>query len=242
MSVQTSKKITYKLYGSSAILIEWEAKIALEINKEIVSFKNKILEDKGEEIEDVIIGYHSILLKFKEELKSFLNEKELLQEIYKNSKVLKISNNYLWEIPVCYDIEFGVDLIEMSKKLNLTTDEIIQKHSESVYTVYFIGFLPGFLYLGGLDELLHTPRKVTPRLKVSKGSVAIGGAQTGVYPEESAGGWNLIGNTPISFFDITKEQPCFAKSGDQIQFKPISKSIYIEMTKQVNLEPTKTMI
>ena len=117
---------------------------------------------------------------------------------------------------------FGVDLEVISKEKGLTKEQIITLHSASVYTVYFIGFLPGFLYLGGLNEKLHIPRKSTPRLQIKKGSVAIGGNQTGVYPNESPGGWNIIGNTPISFFDVSKDKPCFAKAGDGIVFHSIS--------------------
>ena len=88
--------------------------------------------------------------------------------------------------------------------------------------IYFIGFLPGFLYLGGLDERLFTPRKSTPRLRIEKGAVAIGGKQTGIYPQESPGGWNIIGNSPIQFFDNSKNTPCFAKAGDKLQFYSIT--------------------
>ena len=128
----------------------------------------------------------------------------------------------LWKIPVCYDAVFGIDLEAISKEKNLSKEEIIKRHSQAIYTVYFIGFLPGFLYLGGLDESLHVPRKSTPRLQIEKGAVAIGGNQTGVYPTESPGGWNIIGNSPIEFFNPKLETPCFAKAGDKISFKPIT--------------------
>jgi inhibitor of KinA len=127
---------------------------------------------------------------------------------------------------VCYDSIFGLDLIEISKQKGMSEDAIIKLHSQTFYTVYFIGFLPGFLYLGGLDEKLYFPRKETPRLKVEKGAVAIGGKQTGVYPNISPGGWQIIGNSPISFFDSSKGEPCFAKSGDKIEFYAISKEKY----------------
>jgi len=132
----------------------------------------------------------------------------------------------LWKIPVCYDQEFGIDLEEISNQNSIPIPDIIQGHSGSIYSIYFIGFLPGFLYLGGLDKQLYFPRKMTPRLKINKGSVAIGGSQTGVYPNESPGGWNVIGNTPINFFNINDENPCFASAGDQIQFVSVSKSEY----------------
>ena len=128
----------------------------------------------------------------------------------------------LWKVPVCYDVELGIDLEEISHTLKLSIQEIIDLHSQAIYTVYFIGFLPGFLYLGGLDNRLEIKRKSNPRLHVDKGSVAIGGSQTGVYPQDSAGGWNIIGKTPLSFFNLDHNNPCFAKPGDKIQFVPIS--------------------
>lgn len=110
----------------------------------------------------------------------------------------------------------------MSEKKNLSKEDIINTHSNKDYTVYFIGFLPGFLYLGGLDKKLYFPRKSNPNLMVKKGSVGIGGYQTGVYPGDSPGGWNIIGSIPINFFDPKMEKPCFAKPGDKIRFYPIS--------------------
>ena len=127
-----------------------------------------------------------------------------------------------WEIPVCYDKTFGIDLDEIAQKKRLTIQEIIQLHTSQKYEVFSIGFLPGFLYLGGLDKRLHFDRKSVPRLAVKKGAVGIGGMQTGIYPKTSPGGWQIIGNSPVKFFDVTSEKPCFAKAGDFIKFVPIS--------------------
>ena len=117
----------------------------------------------------------------------------------------------------------------MSQSLNLEILEIIKIHTESIYTVFFIGFLPGFLYLGGLNSKLFFDRKPNPRLNVEVGSVGIGGEQTGVYPVNSAGGWNIMGRTPINFFDLKLSNPCFAKAGDQIKFSVITKKEFLEL-------------
>ena len=134
------------------------------------------------------------------------------------------------KIPVCYDTDFGIYLDEISKEKGLTKSEIIKLHSQSIYTVFFIGFLPGFLYLGGLSETLYIPRKSQPRLHVDKGSVGIGGVQTGIYPNNSPGGWNIIGKTPINLFDPKAQNPCFAQCGDQIQFYSINKAEFATLT------------
>lgn len=224
------KEPTYKLFGERAILIEWEAIMSEIIIADITRFEQLVQLEKQEVIEGSIIGYHSLMLVYKETPKK--DEIEELQELYQNKYSSRKVESTLWKIPVCYDTQLGVDLEELAKSLELTPQELIEKHSNTVYSVYFIGFLPGFLYLGGLEKCLHFPRKATPRLQVPKGSVAIGGSQTGIYPQQSAGGWNIIGRTPVSLFDVHKQEPCFAKSGDKIQFVPISLSEYKELSKQ----------
>lgn len=100
----------------------------------------------------------------------------------------------------------------------MSMSEFAKLHAEPIYDVYFIGFQPGFAYLGGLNELLHTPRLSTPRLKIPAGSVGIGGAQTGIYPYQSPGGWNIIGNTKAKLFDVNSENPSLLKAGDRLKF------------------------
>jgi inhibitor of KinA len=167
----------------------------------------------------LLIIYKSSEIKFTD----FKNE---LQSIYEENNFSADElekNKTIWEIPVCYDVEFGIDLPFLSAEKKLSIKELISIHSNAIYTVYGIGFLPGFLYLGGLSEKLHHPRRDTPRLEVPKGAVAIGGNQTGIYPQISPGGWQIIGKTPISVFDAKRELPCLIKPGDEIKFKSISK-------------------
>lgn len=226
-------KPTYKTYGKYAILIEWEAIIDEKILNDILLFKEKITENKEGLFIDLIVGYNSLTIKYKKTLTDFHQEVEVLKSIYKSNFKLLKTKSFVWEIPVCYNLEFGIDLEEMSNKSKLSIQEIIQLHSEKIYTVFFIGFLPGFLYLGGLKEQLFFDRKPNPRLEVVKGSVAIGGKQTGIYPLESAGGWNILGKTPINFFDVEKANPCFAKAGDFIKFKPVSLEEFYELEKEI---------
>lgn len=127
----------------------------------------------------------------------------------------------IWEVPVCYEGPYSPDLSELAEQKKITPSQVIQLHSSQVYRIHFFGFLPGFFYLNGLPEILQTPRKAIPSISVPKGSVAIGGAQTGIYPNESPGGWHLIGSTPISLFEPSLDPPVWAKVGEQIQFKHI---------------------
>lgn len=218
-----SFELSFKPFGSNAILVEWEDKICPDILEDILSFKLKIEANKEFPTQDIINCYNSLTVIYPFNHINFSNAVEQLNAIYSESNSRIHLNPKLWQIPVCYDEEYGHDLKYFSKKKDLSIKEVVKLHTKPLYKVYFIGFLPGFLYLGGLDQKLKISRKSNPRLKVPKGSVAIGGDQTGIYPNESSGGWNIIGKTPISFFDISKKNACFAKSGDQIQFESITK-------------------
>jgi inhibitor of KinA len=215
-------KLTYTQFGEQAILIEWKSILDETILADILDFKRKIVSEQNIDFLDIIQGYNSLTILYKNEIFDFKREVDFLKSVYISTLKKGEQKFYQWEIPVCYDLKFGIDLEEISKEKKLTIQKIVELHLEAIYRIYFIGFLPGFLYLGGLNEQLFMDRKSNPRLQVTKGAVGIGGKQTGVYPNNSAGGWNIIGNTPIDFFDIKKENPCFAKAGDAIKFKAIS--------------------
>lgn len=130
----------------------------------------------------------------------------------------------LVEIPVCYEAEYALDLEEVARRSRLSTEEVVRLHSSGEYRVHCIGFVPGFPYLGGLPSQLASPRRATPRKIVPAGSVAIGGAQTGIYPIASPGGWNLIGRTPLQLFDARREPPALLAPGDRVRFRTISRA------------------
>jgi len=125
-------------------------------------------------------------------------------------------------IPVCYDISLGIDLPEMSNQKNISIEEIISIHTSATYNVYMLGFLPGFAYMGMVDDKIVVPRLSQPRKNVPAGSVGIAGNQTGIYPLDSPGGWNIIGQTPLRMFDINNTDPCLVKPGDKVKFVSIS--------------------
>lgn len=225
--------LTYKRYGKSAILIEWPSKIDKNILSDVIFFKNKILKKNTKQLVDVINTYNSLTVVYNPTINIIYDDILALKLLYEQDILQESVRNYRWEVPVCYDKKFGIDLGELQLKNELTYNEIISLHSSLIYTVYFVGFLPGFLYLGGLDKKLHIPRKSNPRLHVEKGAVAIGGGQTGIYPTISAGGWYIIGNSPISFFNNALEEPCFAKSGDEIKLIPVDVDAYHQVESEV---------
>jgi len=127
------------------------------------------------------------------------------------------------EIPVCYDREFALDIDDVAQSANLSADEIARRHATAEYRVNCVGFTPGFPFLSGLPPELATPRRTTPRTKIPAGSVAIGGGQTGVYPVESPGGWNIIGRTPLQLFDSNQAAPALLRAGDRVRFRAITR-------------------
>jgi inhibitor of KinA len=143
----------------------------------------------------------------------------LLQEIPVHDPVQRIMN-----IPVCYDTCFGIDIKQVADNHQLSIDEVITLHTSIIYRVYMIGFMPGFAYMGTVDERINTPRKARPNLHVPAGSVGIAGAQTGIYPIDSPGGWQIIGRTPLILFDIRKLSPCLLSAGDNVRFISVDKN------------------
>jgi len=130
-------------------------------------------------------------------------------------------------IPVCYGGKYGPDLAIMAKRASMTGEMVVNLHSRAEYLVQAVGFMPGFAYLSGLPTKLHTPRLATPRTQVPAGSVGISGGQTGVYPCQSPGGWNLLGRTPVTLFAAGAAEPVLLRVGDTVKFKPISPKDFV---------------
>lgn len=226
MKVLEKFELTYKPFGERSILVEWPQEINEKILKDVQGFRNKLENSNDESIVEVNSTYNSLLVIYNVTINRFYDKFGALKSIYSKNFIDNIKSKVLWKIPVCYDLDFGTDLVRFSEDKNMSIDEIILYHSDAIYTMYFIGFLPGFLYLGDLNEKLHLNRKSSPELYIKKGSVAIGGKQTGIYPQASPGGWHIIGNSPLEFFDAKNEKPCFVSEGDKVQFVPIDIKTY----------------
>jgi inhibitor of KinA len=227
------EKLTYKQFSSNAILIEWPAIISEKILNERISVHKSLNKHLFKVIVDIIPAYNSLLIIYKSNIENIYDAVSALKECCKASIIEKSPSRNLWKIPVCYASNFASDLKAISLEKGLSETALIQLHSSAKYTIHFMGFLPGFMYLSGLPKTLATPRKKTPDLHIKKGSVAIGENQTGVYPIDSPGGWNIIGNTPLNFFDIQANPPCFFEPGDQLIFQPISLEKHREITTAV---------
>lgn len=153
----------------------------------------------------------------------------LVEELLKDSRALPADSRQIIEIPVCYGGEHGPDLSYVAEINGLSEEEVIRIHTGQDYLVYALGFAPGFPYLGGVPERISAPRKATPRLHIPAGSVGIAGTQTGIYPLETPGGWQIIGRTPLALFRPGDQPPVLVQSGQMIRFKAISTVDYERM-------------
>ena len=190
----------YKKYGESALLIEWGSQINEAILNDIRLLSDKITESDIDGIIDINFVYHSLLVTFDNDITGSVTLISYLKKLYKNNSESKSQQQKTWHIPVLYQTDFENELSEYLLNNEISNSEVINLHTSPIYTVFGIGFLPGFLYLGGLPKELNILRKQTPSKKIPKGTVAIAGGQTGIYPQDSPGGWHAIGKTPIPFF------------------------------------------
>lgn len=213
--------LTFRRFDSKSILISWPNLIENDVLYDVLSFKKSIsLSNKA--LVEVLNAYNSLLVTYIDTIDNIYNEIKSLKTLYLDINYDIYESKIIWKIPVCYDDYFATDLENISNNKKMDKDEIIELHYKNTYKVCFLGFLPGFLYLSNLNKRLYFPRKVQPDLNILKGSVGIGGNQTGVYPSNSPGGWNIIGNSPIDFINKDKlHKISFASPGDSIIFFPI---------------------
>lgn len=215
--------------GERAILIQFEAEISEKLLEKLLFYKNELQKKYIKEEVEVINTYDSLLISYMYDIEDVYGEISAVKQLFRKAKIDKKTEHKLFYIPVCYDLDFGWDLDFVCQEKNLTHQELIELHTAPVYTVFFLGFLPGFLYLGGLEKSLHISRKNQPRLKVEKGAVGIGEKQTGIYPKTSPGGWQIIGKSPLSFFNVNDQPPTKFSAGDKIKFYSISKQEFFEI-------------
>ena len=220
--------------GERAILIEFQPEISEILLRDLIFYKKLLQEKFIQQKIEVINAYSSLLIFYHNDIEDVYSEVFAVNELLNTANIDKKFDSQLFHLPVCYDQEFGIDLQIISDAKKLSVEEIITLHTSSVYTLYFIGFLPGFLYLGGLDERLHIPRKNTPRARVEKGAVGIGENQTGIYPKPSPGGWQIIGNSPIEFFDKNSLPPCPFSAGDKIKFYPVTRDEFESIKREIH--------
>ncbi|WP_279204994.1 5-oxoprolinase subunit PxpB [Obesumbacterium proteus] len=205
------------LLGERAAVLELDPPLSLESQKRIWSLTTRLREYPN--VAEVIPGMNNITLLLSVPQADPVEALEKLQQWWEESESAQPEVRHI-DIPVIYGGAEGPDLEEVARLHNLTARQTVELHSSAEYVVYFLGFQPGFGYLGGLPEALHTPRRAVPRVKVPQGSVGIGGSHTGVYPLASPGGWQIIGNTPLALFDPQASSSTLLRPGDSVRFVP----------------------
>lgn len=196
---QMNEQVTiYKPAGDQGILIQFGNQINTETNRTIRVFAALIERENREGIGEVIIGFSTLLVHYNPSLLSFQDAVAWLKRLEQRVQNIEPGRVRCVKIPVLYGGQWGPDLANVAKMNGLTEEEVVRIHSRPNYLVFFLGFTPGFPFLGGMSDKIATPRLATPRLSIPRGSVGIANHQTGIYPLESPGGWQLIGRTPVA--------------------------------------------
>ena len=222
-------EITYSPLGDEAIVIEVGNEISKEATNLVRSITNRIEETLIDSIIEVIPAFTTVTVFY--EVTAELQYKDIKKIIEKTLVEMQDFTSLeqrTIEIPVCYGGEHGPDLEFVAKHNKLSVEEVVAIHSSGTYEVNMIGFAPGFPFIEGMSEKIAAPRRTTPRLRIPERTVGIAGIQTGVYPIETPGGWQLIGRTPIDLFLPMEKMPSLLQAGDRIIFKPISEEEYAE--------------
>ncbi len=228
------QKIKILTAGDSSLLVEFGKEISPDINRRIAATIQLMREQNIEGVVDVIPAFCSLLINYDPRVIRYEQMKKRIEGLVSVDVRTGEQIKKIYEIPVLYGGEYGPDLPHIAEHAGLSQEEVIQIHSSTDYLIYMLGFLPGFCYLGGLDERIHTPRLANPRIKIPAGSVGIGGSQTGIYPLDSPGGWQLMGMTPVKTYDPNREVPILVQAGEYIRFVPIDEAEYKRIQELVN--------
>ena len=214
-------------FGDQAIICDFGEEVNQGVNGEVIALfkilQNKINNNQIDGIKNCVPSYNKLVINFD---LNITTSKSLISFI--NTLTGERSNfnqvGQKWNLPVCYDEEFGIDQLQISKQTGISVQEIIEMHQQTNFYIYMIGFMPGLPYMGDLDSKLHVPRLKTPRVEISKGSVIIAEQFCGIFPRNSPCGWSIIGKTPVVFFNQdSANKPSLLSPGDLVQFYSISK-------------------
>jgi len=228
--------------GDAALTIDLGNYISSKLNQKVLAMQDWLSTHPFEGMKELILGYSSLsvvydpfLIQKKHKLNTSVSDfvKEKLEEAYSNTMDAMEEDGEQIVLPVCYDGDLGHDLAFIAESKNLSVEEVIEIHLSKPYRVYMMGFLPGFAYMGEVDERIQVSRKQKPE-NVVAGSVGIANGQTGIYPLDSPGGWQIIGRTPVKLFDSMADRPVVLKAGQLIRFQRIN------LTEYERLKPTQT--
>ena len=212
--------------GDSVLIVELEERIDPEVNARTIAIADAVQVRHLAGVLDVVPTYRSVAVYFDPLRTDYDALHALLEQQAAEASPDTVAARTPIRIPVCYGGELGPDLEAVAAFAAMSADEVIALHCARVYRVFMLGFVPGFAYMGIVDERIAAPRHSTPRVRVPAGSVGVAGVQTGIYPAETPGGWNLLGKTAVKPFDAARDEPFLLKAGDAVQFYPIDRAAF----------------
>jgi len=223
--------------GDQAILIEFGAEINPRINRQVHEFTRKANQNKIPGIGELVPAYGTVLVYYDPFSLSFSRVNSWIQKVFSAGTSASEFSQTVKEIPVLYGGPYGPDISFVAEHNRISVEEVVQLHTSQTYLVYVVGFSPGFTAMGIVPPKIQVPRLANPRIKVAPGSVGIGGLQTGIYAVESPGGWQLIGRTPLTLFNLNNHPPSFFQPGDYARFYAINEEEYLEISKSESRNP-----
>ena len=216
--------------GDSALVVEFEERIDPSVNARTIAFAEAVQAAHIAGVRDVVPTYRSVAIYYDPLRTDSVALMRVIESEAGRPAPDSSSASAPVRIPVCYGGELGPDLAGVAAFGRMSEEDVVGLHTAATYRVFMLGFVPGFAYLGIVDERIAMPRRSTPRVRVPLGSVGIAGVQTGIYPAETPGGWQLIGRTPTKPFDPAREPPFLMKAGDAVQFYPIDRAEFDKWT------------
>jgi inhibitor of KinA len=212
--------------GDSVLVVEFEDRIDPAVNARAIAVSDAIQAARLSGVRDVVPTYRSVAVYFDPLRVDYQQLRALLDREAAEPVPEASAPRVPLRLPVCYGDDLGPDLDAVASFARMSPDEVVRLHAAATYRVFMLGFVPGFAYMGIVDERIAAPRHSTPRVRVPIGSVGIAGVQTGIYPAETPGGWQLIGRTRVKPFDPSRTEPFLLKAGDAVQFYPIDRREY----------------
>lgn len=220
--------LTIRPYGDQALLVELVPRIDPATNNAVVALARTLAAAAVPGLGAVTPAYCSLTVAYDPAVLPYPEAAQLVTAL-NDSVVASEKDGRLLRVPVCYEADLAPDLAEVAAHTGLTAAEVVRLHTSTEFRVYLLGFLPGFAYLGRLPEALHCPRKATPRLRVPAQAVGLAGLQTGIYPVEAPGGWQLIGRTPLPVFAPERAEPFLFRPGDRVRFYAVSEAEFARL-------------
>jgi KipI family sensor histidine kinase inhibitor len=210
--------------GDAALIVKFAERIDPAINARALALADDLRAAAQSGVRDVVPTFRSVVVYFDPLLTDHNRLLAELRRFASADRSLPSSSSALIQVPVTYGGEFGPDLADVARFASATEEEVVRLHAATIYRVFMLGFVPGFAYMGTVDQRIAAPRRQTPRTAVPQGSVGIAGSQTGIYPSETPGGWQLIGRTTVRPFDLSRPDACLFKPGDTVRFVAVGDS------------------